>query len=177
MKNFRKVLWAVLLFVGLTTSAQDDKNLWELSVGTNIVDFNDSSLFGDFGGSSSDYFKFDDSNSNQAISVSISRYLNKGFSLVLAGSTNSITNSSKGTVEDLSFFAMDLAGKYDLNALLGETGWFDPFVQLGVGNTWVDSKSSLTLNPAFGFNLLFKKDMGSILKVPTQYFDRNGLGR
>ena len=32
MKNFRKVLWAVLLFVGLTTSAQDDKNLWELSL-------------------------------------------------------------------------------------------------------------------------------------------------
>ena len=99
MKNFRKVLWAVLLFVGLTTNAQDDKNLWELSVGTNIVDFSDSSLFGDFGGFSSDYFKLDDSNSGQAISVSISRYLNKGFSLALAGSTNSITNSSKGTVE------------------------------------------------------------------------------
>jgi len=165
MKNFRRVLWAVLLFVGFTTSAQDDKNLWELSIGTNLVDFNDSSLFGDFGGFSSDYFKFDDSNSGQAIShISISRYLNKGFSLVLSGSKNSITKSSKGTVEDLSFFALDLAGKYDLNALVGETGWFDPYVQLGVGNTWVDSESSLTLNPAFGFNLWFNERYGFNLK-------------
>jgi outer membrane protein OmpA-like peptidoglycan-associated protein len=170
MKNLKGIFCLFLTLVSLgSLKAQDADNLWAISIGTNLVDFSESAVSKDLGGLLSDYANYGDLNSVPAISrISVSRYLDKGFALELAGSLNNITKDMKGSISDVSFFSVNLAARYDLNHLFGETGWFDPHVQLGVGNTWVDEESSFTVAPAFGFNLWFNDHVGLNLNSSYQ---------
>lgn len=62
----------------------------------------------------------------------------------------------------IDFFALNVAAKYDLNALsfIGETGWFDPYLQFGLGGTWIDSDAAFTIKLGRGFNTWIHENVG-----------------
>ena len=163
MKSIKLTLLIAIAFLGLNNaSAQDSDNPWMLTFGANFVDVASAGLMDPID-TATDFVGLPDWNVIPAVSrVSVSRYLNKGFSLELAGAINKISMIPEGDVDDLSYFSLDLAAKYDLNHLkfIGETGWFDPYLQLGVGNTWIDNSNGLTINPGFGFNVWFNDNIG-----------------
>lgn len=57
-----------------------------------------------------------------------------------------------------NFFCVDLNGKYDLNRIIGNTQWFDPYFSLGFGytNRVISAfTKTYTGNTGLGFNLWF----------------------
>lgn len=161
MKKFKIAMLAFVMFVGVTSvQAQDEDNKWALSFGINAVDISTAGLT-DVGGMIKDYLGTSDWNVLPAIStVSVSRYMNYGLSVKVSGSLNKIDKGPQGDVDGLSFFALDAAAVYDLNSLFGQTGWWDPFVTLGIGNAWVDEDSIFTITPGWGFNSWFNDNVG-----------------
>ena len=169
MKNFKIALLALFIFAGVSKiNAQDSNNPWALSFGINMVDISDNPVSGaslpNVVRRMGDYIGASDWNAIPAISrVSVSRYINKGISVELAGALNKISKGVVGDdLDDLSYFSLDAAARYDLNewSLIGETGWFDPYISLGAGITWLDDSSALTINPGFGFNTWFNENVG-----------------
>jgi len=163
MKNFKIAIVAFLMFAGVTSvQAQDEDNLWALSFGINAVDVNQKG-FTDIEKAVKDYLGTSDWNTLPAIStISVSRYMNYGLSVEVSGSLNKIDKAPSGDVKGLSFFSLDASAVYDLNSIgfIGETGWFDPNIKLGFGNTWIDDSSSLTIKAAWGFNTWFNENVG-----------------
>lgn len=159
--NKIKIFTLVFLCVLSTKiNAQDEDNKWALAIGVNAVDINKGG-FNDFGNMVKDYLGTSDWNVIPAIStVSVSRYMNYGLSVKLAGSLNKIDKAPGGDVDGLSFFALDAAAVYDLNNLFGQTGWWDPFVTFGVGGAWIDEDSAFTITPGWGFNSWFNENIG-----------------
>ena len=161
MKHLKLAVIAlfVFAFVG-NVSAQDDNNLWVVGFGGNIVDFNGAgsdigNLVKDFGGTSD--FNFLPSVSR----ISVDRYLEKGFSLQLAGTINTIETVNSLNDTDELYHAIDLNVKYDLNNLVGDTSqWFDPYVYLGGGYTTFGDLSKGMLNFGGGFNTWFNDNLG-----------------
>ena len=160
MKNLKLAIIALftLAIVG-SANAQDANNPWVVGFGINSVDYQGP----DFG--NEDFFKDAFGTSDLNILPSISRlsaekYLEKGFTLQLAGTLNKITHLSMEDDSDYIYFSVGALVKYDLNHLFGETGWFDPYV--GIGGDFVDAndKSELMLNGAAGFNVWFNENLG-----------------
>ena len=160
MKHLKIALLALLVVATLNNAnAQDKENPWMLTFGTNAIDISTptdakSGYFGSF-----DY----DGNNLHILPflsrVAATRYLDKGFSLELAGSYNRV-DRPWGSGSETSHAAVDLNVKYDLNNAFGETGWFDPFVYLGVGENWIGAKDGVGLNVGAGFNAWFNKSLG-----------------
>ena len=95
--------------------------------------------------------------------VSVTRYLNDGFSVRLLGSLNRIDKELgvNNTLQNpLSFFALDAAALYDLNSLFGETGWWDPYISLGLGSVWIGDDVDFTIAPGWGFNSWINENLG-----------------
>ena len=174
MKKRKITILAFLLFAGVNSiNAQDKDNKWALSFGVNAVDASTAGL-SDIGAMASDYFSTDDWNVLPAIStIAVSRYMNYGLSVKVSGSLNKIQYvREKNDSEGLSFSSVDAAAVYDLNSLFGDTGWFDPHVQAGLGSAWIDDTSSLTVNAGWGFNSWFNENVG--LSFDSTYNYANG---
>ncbi|CDF78932.1 OmpA/MotB family protein [Formosa agariphila KMM 3901] len=62
--------------------------------------------------------------------------------------------------EDANYFGLDTRLSYDLNKIIGETGWFDPYVGAGVGFTSANKKSRGTINAVVGFRIWFTENFG-----------------
>ena len=168
MKNLSRLLFAMLLVLGYSNvNAQDQNNPWQITIGANAVDAypsGDGGLFSDTFGDElynvSDHWSILPSLST----ISVSKYLNDGFSFGIAGSLNKIDkwgDISKGPdvtneVDDWSYYAIDGTIKY--NFLEGKT--LDPFVGVGGGYTWVDEIGAGTLNGTLGFNVWFSENVG-----------------
>ncbi len=179
MKKLKIAVMALMLFAGVSNvKAQDADNLWALSFGVNMVDINNGG-FSDIGGMVKDYLGLSDLNTIPAVShLSVTRYLNNGFNVELGAALNKIDQAAlAGEVDGLSFFSIDAACKYDLNALgfIGETGWFDPYIKFGIGMTWVDGDDSLTMNPGAGFNTWFNDNVG--MNFASSFKTSSGIGK
>ena len=163
MKKIKIAMLAFVMFAGIgSVQAQDEDNKWALSFGINAVDFNKGGL-NDIGAMVKDYLGTGDWNVLPAIStISVSRYTNYGLSVRVGGSLNKIDKGagSKEEVDGLSFFSLEAAAVYDLNSLFGSTGWWDPYVSLGIGGTWVDEYSGFQVAPGAGFNTWFNENVG-----------------
>ena len=165
MKVLKLVVMALLMVLTVnTTTAQDNNNPWAVSFGANIVD---NKVDQDLLGTVKDLMGPTDWNVLPSISrVSAEKYLEKGFSLQLAGSMNKITYfKTLDDVDGLLYYAVDAIVKYDLNNLVGDTSWFDPFVYAGGGYTSIDSVGEGLYNVGFGFNTWFNENLG--LNVQT----------
>jgi hypothetical protein len=161
MKNLRTAFLALLLVAGFSNvNAQDENNPWAISVGVNAVDFyptNHHSIVTEAGNSSVWYDEFFNANDHYNIIPSVSRiavgkYLADGFSLEMAGTINRISKIGDVSADDLIYLGADLGIKYDLNNVIGDTKWFDPFASVGGGYTWLDSEGVGTLNGGLGAN-------------------------
>ncbi|MCL4117757.1 UNVERIFIED_CONTAM: hypothetical protein GTU68_016833 [Idotea baltica] len=165
----------MLLVLGYSSAnAQDKNNPWQITIGLNAVDAYPSGDGGLFSESFGDEFfnATDHWNILPSLStISVSKYLNNGFSFGVAGSLNKIEkwgDISQGpdvtnNVDDLSYYGIDGTIKY--NFLEGKT--IDPFVGLGGGYTWIDEIGAGTLNGTLGTNIWFNENIG--LTLQTSY--------
>ncbi|QNM85217.1 OmpA family protein [Polaribacter pectinis] len=167
MKRLKLAVIALFTLVAVSNvNAQDENNPWAVGFGVNVVDFYNGDNF-------TDQIKDLLGNSDWNIIPSISRisgekYLDKGFSLQLAGSLNKIETLNTKDDSDFLYWAVDAVVKYDLNNLIGDTSWFDPFVYLGGGYTSVDSKGEGMLNGGVGFNTWFNDNLGLSFQTGTK---------
>lgn len=165
----RLKLAVIALFALVTVSnvnAQDENNPWVVGFGVNIVDFYDGS---DITEQFKDLLSNKDWNFLPSISrISGEKYLDKGFTLQVAGSLNKIETVVTENDSDFLYWAVDAVVKYDLNNLVGETAWFDPYVYLGGGYTSVDDQGEGMLNGGVGFNAWFNENLGLNFQTGTK---------
>lgn len=160
MKQLKLAVMALFTLATISTvNAQDSNNPWVVSFGINAVDVRTSPDFGDY---AKDYIGVRDWNILPSISrISAEKYLDKGFTLQLAGSINKIKTVLRDNDSNHLYWAIDANVKYDLNNLIGDTSqWFDPFVYLGGGYTSANSKGEGMLNVGAGFNTWFNDNLG-----------------
>ena len=158
MKQLKLAVMALFAFAAVNVSAQDSDNPWAVGFGVNAVDVRIPSDFGDY---AKDYIGTSDWNILPSISrVTVDRYLNDGFTLQLAGSLNKIETFRTEDDMDELYWAIDANVKYDLNNLVGNTGWWDPYVYVGGGYTSLDDEGEGMLNAGAGFNVWFNDNLG-----------------
>src|SRR5690606_13415914 len=91
--------------------------------------------------------------------INIGRYFRNGLGLEAIAAYNRYKEGYKvdGQInpEVKDYFSMDARLSYDLNKLVGETGWFDPYVGAGVGYTDANDVGRGTYNAVFGFRTWF----------------------
>lgn len=169
--NAFKLLWALLALVCMsqTSVAQDELPVltekdsivvssWMFSIGTNIVD--------DSGDEFGSLFDVQDSWNYVPFPsrISIGRYFESGLGLEAIGTYNTYEAGKivDGVVnpEDVDYFAIDFRASYDLNKILGETGWFDPYVGIGAGYTDANNQGRGTYNATVGFRTWFSERFG-----------------
>ncbi|MGY0426864.1 MAG: thrombospondin type 3 repeat-containing protein, partial [Polaribacter sp.] len=168
MKRLKLAIIALFTLVTVSNvNAQDENNPWAVGFGVNAVDFYDAFNFKD---QIKDFSGTKDWNILPSISrISVGKYLAKGFSLQLAGSLNKIeTFLIKDDGEDFLYWGIDATVQYDINKLVGETGWFDPYLYLGGGYTSVDDIGEGMLNGGLGFNTWFNENLGLNFQTGTK---------
>lgn len=188
MKHLTKVLLIVLAVVCFSSvNAQDKDNRWLVEIGTNAVDFYPTGAdvdpddpiavplptdaTGDFG---EDYFNTDHWNQGAFISrLKVGYYVGSGFSVGLAGSFNTIKKFGDVSTESLSYLSTDLDVKW---AFIRKQIWFDPYIMLGGGYTWLDGDGNGTGNAGLGINFWFNDWLGAnIQSVYKHSFDEDKL--
>ena len=162
MKRLKLAVIALFTLVTVSNvSAQDENNPWAVSFGMNAVDFihhkvTESTHYEDLLGNT-------DWNVLPSISrISAEKYLEKGFSLQLAGSLNKIETFKTENDSDFLYYSLDASVRYDLNNLAPgiDTGWFDPYVHIGGSYVSVDSEGEGMLTFGAGFNTWFNDNLG-----------------
>jgi outer membrane protein OmpA-like peptidoglycan-associated protein len=173
MRHLNKLFVAVLMALGLNAQAQDADNPWAISFGANAVDtrFGQASEFTD---QFSEYFNVKEHwNILPSVSyLTVSRSVGNHFAIGLTGSVNKIdkfVSRTPGTNDfvvtnpgDLTYYAADALVKYNFLS-----GWFDPYLHLGGGYTWLDNKGAGTVNGGLGINFWFSENVG--LTVQSTY--------
>ena len=96
--------------------------------------------------------------------ISIGRYFKSGIGVEGIASYNTykvgkfidgVTN-----LEEKNYVALDARLSYDLNKLIGETAWFDPYVGVGLGYTEANNQPRGTYNAIIGFRTWFSDRWG-----------------
>ncbi len=162
MKNLSRLMFALLLILGLSNAnAQDENNPWQISFGINAVDFHPTGEDAPLGDYFDEFFNVTDHyNIIPSLStLSVSKYLGDGFSFGATGSVNKIQKFGDADVDDLSYYGVDGIVKYSLSNLLNSKN-FEPYLGAGGGYTWVDKIGSGTLNGTFGINYWFSENIG-----------------
>ncbi|MDO9257760.1 MAG: OmpA family protein [Bacteroidales bacterium] len=152
MKKITLFILGLMICSATNMQAQDAKKPWILGLGINFVNNPDNK---------SKLFKIKEWNAIPAVTkINAGRYIAKGFSFEAAATLNKITKNAGVEITGLSYVALDGNFKYNLNSIIGQTGFFDPYLLLGGGCTWIDSKGTGTFNSGAGFNLWFTKHLG-----------------
>lgn len=133
----------------LTSKDSIVKSSWMLGLGFNAVD-DSGDVFDDLFsvGSQWNYVPYPSR-------LSIGRYTKSGLGYEAIASYNKylVGNVIDGIVntEEKNYMAIDARVSYDLNKLIGQTAWFDPYVGVGVGYTDANNKPRGTYNAVVGF--------------------------
>jgi outer membrane protein OmpA-like peptidoglycan-associated protein len=169
MKNFQTYLFIASTLVVTLVSAQESmeltakdsivKSSWVAGLGINVVDDTASPFGGNI---------LDIKDSWNAVpypsSLSIARNFSNGLGLKAVGSYNKykVGKLIDGQINlaERDYYAVDGMVSYDLNKVLGETGWFDPFLQAGAGYSSIGDIGRTTGNAGFGFNTWFNDTWG-----------------
>ncbi len=96
--------------------------------------------------------------------LSIGKYFKSGLGLEAIASYNKY---KKGKIadglpvtDDKDYYSIDSRLSYDLNKIIGETGWFDPYIGVGAGYTHSNDISRGTYNAVLGFRTWFSDRWG-----------------
>ena len=159
MKHLNSFLVAALLILGVgVADAQNKNNPWAIGIEWNAVDTypvgvsNSGRLPAATKGKFFDeYFNVNDHwNMVPSVSrVSVARYIGSGLTFTAAGSMNRINKVGDFRADDLSYYSVDGEIKYAFKDVLN-SGWFDPFLGIGGGYTWVDDIGFGTANGILG---------------------------
>lgn len=156
------IIIVALFFLAIQHSySQDQDNKWVIGVGVNVVDFyptnESSSATGNNGGFFSGITNAKDHWNVSAPSINVSRHIKNRFSADASLSMNKISKVGDFEVDNLSYFAVDIAAQYDI---LDSSKKLRPYVYAGTGYTWVDSKGWGTINIGLGSNYWFNDKFG-----------------
>lgn len=131
---------------------------WIFGIGFNIVDNSDDRF----------HKLFDFKEGWNAVPfpsrISVGKYFKSGLGLEAIASYNKY---KKGKIadglpltDDKDYYSIDSRLSYDLNKIIGETGWFDPYVGVGAGYTHSNDISRGTYNAVLGFRTWFSDRWG-----------------
>ncbi|HEY0091462.1 MAG TPA: OmpA family protein [Flavobacterium sp.] len=185
MKHLNKIVAALIMFIGLTTQAQDENNKWAVTFGANAVDTRVSAA-SPIEDQFSEFFNARDNwNILPSLSfVTVSKYIGHGLSFGVTGSVNKITrfvqhknmgdNNFVYNPGDIPYYGADGIIKYSLMNMLGSK-WFDPSIHIGGGYTWLGEESgSGTVNGGLGFTFWFTEMVGLSLQSTYKHsFDED----
>ncbi len=105
--------------------------------------------------------------------LSVGRYFENGIGLEIIGTYNKYKEGKiiDGNVNptDIEYYAVDLRGSYDLNKILGETGFFDPYIGAGIGYTDANNQGRGTYNATLGFRTWFSDHWGLDLNTSGKW--------
>lgn len=176
MKNLNRLFVASLMLAGVTAQAQDQNNPWAITFGANAVDGGRVSAAGPFADQFSNYFNAKDNWSiiPSVSYVNVSRYLGDNFSVGITGSVNKIDKfvSPRATRPgdyavanpgDLMYYGIDGVIKYSFLDIIG-TKWFDPYLHVGGGYTFLGDASAGTVNGGLGISFWFTENVGITLQ-------------
>ena len=142
----------------LTSKDSIVQSSWMISLGYNFVD--------DSGDMADELFSFDSQwNAVPYPSrLSIGRYFKSGVGLEGIASYNKykvgkIIDGGINT-ESTPYWGLDARLSYDLNKLIGEMAWFDPYVGIGLGYTDANNQPRGTYNAIIGFRTWFSDHWG-----------------
>lgn len=167
MKIVKPIVVALVLLSSLHIAGQDVQltkkdsivnSYWLVTLGTNFVD-DSGDEFGKL---------FDLSEGWHAVPypsrASIGRYFESGLGLEAIASYNKYDEGkivdNAVNPEDVDYFGIDFRVSYDLNKILGEMGFFDPYVGIGVGYTDANNQGRGTYNAVAGFRTWFSDHWG-----------------
>ncbi|PHN93330.1 hypothetical protein CSC80_10390 [Maribacter sp. 6B07] len=168
MKTTKIFSFIFLLVLSSVTFAQDELQItakdsvvqssWIVGIGLNAVDDSGNVFDGIFNvGKEWNIVPFPSR-------VSIGRYFKNGLGLEAIGAFNTYMegNIIDGNVisEDINYYSFDGRITYDLNKIIGQTGWFDPYVGIGAGYTDANNKGRGTYNAVVGFRTWFSDRWG-----------------
>jgi len=144
--------------VELTKKDSLVQSYWLVTLGTNIVD-DSGDEFGELLDLSEGWNMVP-----YPSRVSVGRYFKNGLGLEAIGSYNrykegKIVDNVVNT-EDVDYLGLDFRVSYDLNMILGETGFFDPYIGIGAGYTDANNQGRGTYNAIIGFRTWFSDHWG-----------------
>ncbi len=169
MMNARPLILALVFLCSLNLSAQEQEieltkkdsivqSYWLVSLGINIVD--------DSGDEFGDLLDLSDGWNMVPFPsrISVGRYFKNGLGVEAIGTYNRYkegkTVDNAPIAEDVDYLGLDLRVSYDLNMILGETGFFDPYIGIGVGYTDANNQGRGTYNAIVGFRTWFSDHWG-----------------
>lgn len=134
------------------------QSYWLVTLGTNIVD-DSGDEFGEL---------FDLSEGWNMVPypsrISVGRYFKNGLGLEAIGTYNKYKEGkiidNTVNLEDIDYWGLDFRVSYDLNMILGETGFFDPYIGIGAGYTDANNQGRGTYNAVIGFRTWFSDHWG-----------------
>lgn len=163
-------VFALLIIVGLFNEAllaQDIQltskdsivqSSWMVGVGINIVD-DSGDVFGDLFAAEEQWNMV-----AHPSRLSIGKYFKNGLGIEAIGTYNKYKVGKKvdGAInsEEIDYLGFDARITYDLNQIIGQTGWFDPYVGIGAGYTDANNNSRGTYNAVIGFRTWFSDRWG-----------------
>ena len=168
MKTTKFFGFLILLLAVNFTFAQDELQItakdsivqssWIVGVGFNAVDDSGNVFDGIFNvGQEWNFVPFPSR-------VSIGRYFKNGLGVEAIGTYNKYLkdNIINGVIlaDDIPYYGFDARLTYDLNQIIGQTGWFDPYVGIGAGYTDANNLGRGTYNAVVGFRTWFSDRWG-----------------
>ncbi len=172
MKHLSRILLAFFFVLSYSfMNAQNSDNPWAVSVGANAVDYFPVGEDAPQGDMFSNFFSAKEHwNILPSVSyISVARYVGAGFSVKLDGSINRIEKYGDKRVDDWTYYGLNAAVDYSFGHLIygGEGGWFDPFLGVGAGSTWLQDNAQFTGNAELGFNFWISESIG--ITLATHY--------
>ena len=176
MKKIIKYLLILLLTTTYTNiQSQDNKNVWQFTFGLNAVD-----LEADTSTQFNDFFAVDENwNVSSGISTfTLSKYLIDNLSVGLTTSVNTISKQVEEyeRPNDAKYFAFDVMLKYSLNIEIDfgngdvfKMNKIEPYVGVGLGNTWMFDEDWLTINGSLGTNYWVTETFGLTAQVDYKH--------
>ncbi|SEM22238.1 OmpA family protein [Maribacter orientalis] len=168
MKTIKVIGFLMLLLAANLTFAQDELQItakdsivqssWIFGVGFNAVDDSGNVFDGLFNvGDEWNMVPFPSR-------VSIGRYFKNGLGIEAIGTYNkykegNIIDAVINPV-DINYYGIDGRITYDLNKIIGQTGWFDPYVGVGAGYSDANNLGRGTYNAVVGFRTWFSDRWG-----------------
>jgi len=184
MKHLKVALLALLLVTGFSNvNAQDENNPWAVGFGVNAVDFyptNNPGMMSPGGHDTGWFDEFanagDHWNIVPAISrLTVARYLDSGFSFEAAGSFNQISKYGDTEVNDLAYWGIDGVVKWSI-ASVANLGWWEPYLLVGGGYTWMGDLDTAAFNGGVGMNFWFNDKVGLNLEGKLRQTFESDLG-
>ena len=156
------ILAFFILFFFQTSFSQNQQNKWIVGIGVNAVDFfptgEPSELTGNNGGFFSGITNAKEHWNVSAPTINVSRHIKNSFSVDASISINNITKIGVFDTKRLSYFGVDTSIQY---SILDNSSKFTPYVFVGGGYTWINSKGWGTFNAGLGTNYWFSDKFGA----------------